>query len=120
MSTIDAQLDTILREFMEEMGEDTESVFKTVGKDTVTLLKRTSPKKKGKYSSGWASKVTGHGLKAELVIYNRLKPGLTHLLENGHVIIDRHGMNKGRARAIKHIEPAEQQATNEMLERLSK
>lgn len=119
MSSIDSQLDDIIKNYMEEVGDDAETVFKKVGKDTAKLLRNTSPKSNGKYASGWTYQVTGEGLKTELVIYNRLKPGLTHLLENGHVILIR-GKNYGRARAIKHIEPAEKQAENELLEGLMK
>lgn len=124
MATIEAQLYEIMNEFEEEMGEKVEADFKAIGKETATDLKQRSKalfhhRGKKHYADGWTSKVTGKGLDSAVKIFNNKKPGLTHLLENGHMIlIDGH--NYGRSRAFKHIEPAERQATQELLERLMK
>ena len=42
------------------------------------------------------------------IVYNASQPSLTHLLENGHDVIS-HGVKVGRARAIPHIKPVEEE-----------
>ena len=54
----------------------------------VTSTKGKAPRKTGKYRSGWGSKITqerGRGSYGRTV-YNRSRPGLTHLLEHGHAL----------------------------------
>lgn len=113
--SIEEQLDKILKEYLEEAGETTNKVFKEVGKDTSEDLKSSSPTgfHAEHYAEGWASKVSGKGMESKVTVYNKLKPGLTHLLENGHEVYPR-----GRAKAIKHIEPAQKKATEELLQKL--
>lgn len=93
-----------LREYTTDVTDEIERQEIKIAKDSVKELKRTSPRRyhAGRhYADGWSyTKVDG-----KTVIYNRLKPGLTHLLEKGHAL--RKG---GRTRAFPHIEPAEQTA----------
>lgn len=81
-----------------------------VAKETVQRLKNTSPKKYGDYASGWkVSKKQG----ADLVVHNATDYRLTHLLENGHEIVNKKG-SYGRTTPIKHIKPAEEWASDEL------
>lgn len=120
--SIENQITDILNEFDDELEAEAKKAFKDTGRDTSKTLRSTSPRGSSNrhYAEGWTYKVTGNGLNQEVVIYNKTKPGLTHLLENGHQKFDWHGKNHGRTRAIKHIEPAQQKATEELLTRLSK
>lgn len=120
MPTIEEQLNGIIDEYEKELAEQTTDTFKEVGKDTSKLLKNTSPKGNSSkhYASGWTYKVRGKGVESELTIYNKAKPGLTHLLENGHQVY-RGKKNYGRTKPIKHIEPAEKKALNEIMTRLT-
>ena len=122
MDSIEQQLTDIINEFNEELAEETKQAFKDVGRDTQLDLKATSPKGKSRrhYANGWTYKVTGLGLNLVLTVYNKSKPGLTHLLENGHQVYDWHGKPHGRTRAIKHIKPAQNKALAELLTRLTK
>lgn len=124
MATVEAQIMDILNEYDEELGDEVHETFKAIGKETAIELKDKSRQlfhhqARKHYADGWTSKISGKGMESVVTIYNRLKPGLTHLLENGHMILV-NGINHGRSRAFKHIEPAEKQATNELIERLSK
>ena len=85
-----------------------------VAKEAAQKLKNTSPKKTGEYSSGWATKKQGE---TDVVVYNQKAPGLTHLLENGHVIRNKKG-TFGRASAHKHIKPVEEWANEELPRRI--
>ena len=124
MSTVDDQLYKIMNEYMDELGDEAKIAFKETGKDTSEELKQTSKrlfhhKAQKHYADGWTYKVKGSKLDLIVTIYNKTKPGLTHLLENGHMILIG-GRNYGRSKVFKHIEPAEKKATQEILERLSR
>lgn len=122
---VEEQLYKILNEYTEEMGEEVHETFKDIGKETSLDLKSVSKQKfkktkhKKHYANGWTYKVKGKGLNTSVTIYNRTKPSLTHLLENGHMILI-NGVNHGRTRAIKHIETAEKEALNKLITRLQK
>lgn len=88
-----------------EIIEATKVASKKAADEGVKRLKVTSPKSKGhsKYAKSWKVKKIDDGY----VIYSDM-PGLTHLLENGHDVI-RNGIKVGRARAIPHIKPVEEE-----------
>ena len=77
-----------------------------------SILKATSPKARGKYANSWAvKKVNG-----KFIIYNK-KPGLTHLLENGHDVVV-NGVKVGRASAHPHIKDVNDWVSKTVVERL--
>lgn len=84
-----------------------------VTKEAVEELKQTSRRSEGGggYAEGWTTKRTKYGV----VVYNKNKPGLTHLLEKGHVLV-----NGDRSRKFPHIEPAEQKAIAKFSEAVEK
>lgn len=111
-SGIAAELDKILEEYGREVEQEAEAIMKDVAREAVSRLKKTSPRSKGSgrhYASGWATSKEGK----DIVIYNKTKPGLTHLLEKGHATV-RGGRVKGRA----HIAPVEKWANAEVLRRI--
>lgn len=74
---------------------------------TARELQRTSPKRKsgkgkGRYAKGWRVKRMAVGTLVSYVVYNGANPGLTHVLEHGHVSRNQFG-TWGRVRAIPHI-----------------
>lgn len=118
---IDGLVDAVLKElkkFNDVTEEEFEKIAKAVAKEGTKKLKATSPKgrgsKKGHYADGWG--VTyfrkGNG-KFQFVVHNKKKPGLTHLLENGHAL-----NIGGRARAIVHIKPVEEWCNEEFERRV--
>lgn len=88
---------------------------KKAGQDCAKELRSTSPKKYGGYAAGWKNNFKGGDYgHAVSIVANHSKPTLTHLLENGHELW-MHGHDTGRrVRAIKHIEPAYENAAAEL------
>lgn len=115
--SIQAQLEKILDEYTADVKEVVNDAINDVSKEAVQKLKSTSPKRnaKGKhYANGWAAQKTRNHLGVDSVlIYNKSKPQLTHLLENGHVIANGRG-EYGRTNGIKHIAPVEEWAAQEL------
>lgn len=119
--SIQAQVAAILEDYSADVQTVANEVVETVAKEAVQKLKSTSPKRtsKGKhYATGWAMNIQRGPLGAKTVtVYNKTKPQLTHLLENGHVIANKYGQY-GRTQPIKHIEPVEEWAAQELEARI--
>lgn len=118
------EIASIMAGYAADVSEDVKKEARKTARETVKELKETSPEgpgsKKGHYKDGWTSKVeTENSNSIGIRIYNRKKPGLTHLLEKGHA-----KKGGGRVEGIKHIEPAEQKAIKKyernLKERLSR
>lgn len=114
----------MMEEYAADVSADMKTEAKTVAKEAVKELKLAPLEgrgsKKGHYKDGWTSKVESE--RAENIgirVYNRKKPGLTHLLEKGHA--KRGG---GRVEGIPHISTAEENAAvnyeKRLKERLSR
>ena len=113
-----SEIAKLMEEYAADVTEDMKEEAKAVAKETAEELKKTSPKgrgsRKGHYNAGWTSSIEREKASAiGIQVYNRKKPGLTHLLEKGHA--KRGG---GRVAGIPHIAPAEQQAVKEYEKRL--
>lgn len=116
---LSAQLEKILDEFGKEAEKDVYQAFEQVGKETVNKLKQSSPKKSGDYAKGWRFKwIKERGKVIEGVVHNSTHYQLTHLLENGHDVYNYEGGSYGRTRGIKHIQPADDWAQNELDEEI--
>lgn len=97
------QLTRILDEYGDEVKEVARKNEDKSGRATAKDLRNTSPKRDGDYAGGWTSK----RVDADTVtVYNSKMPGLTHLLEKGHLIKNKKG-EFGRAPAHPHIAPVE-------------
>lgn len=104
MKDLTIELTKALEEYTTEVEEGIKEASKEIADEAVKELRATSPKNTGKYSKGWTKKKEGDGY----IIYNKNKPGLTHLLEHGHA--KRGG---GRVSGIPHIRPVEQSIIKE-------
>lgn len=113
---LDKAVKDILTEYGEVAIEATKEAIAEVAKESVKKLKSTSPRgRTGKYAKGWTSKVETGRVSASATVYG--KSGtyqLAHLLEHGHA--KRGG---GRTTPIQHIEPVEQWAVEEVLQRIT-
>lgn len=95
-----AAINEILQEYGNDIDEALDPVLKKATQTARSELRATSPKRSGEYKKGWQYKKDRESL--EYTIYNGVKPGLTHLLENGHA-----KRNGGRVPAYPHIKEVE-------------
>lgn len=108
-SSVYIQMKEIMDEYSEEVENVTVDAMEQTAKEAAAKLRSTSPRQSGgkhpgRYARGWAVKRLS---KLTAVVYNRTDYQLTHLLENGHAIVNQFGVQPGRTRAIKHIKPVE-------------
>lgn len=121
--SIEIQITKVLDEYTDEVVKVTNKAIQKVTKQAVQQLREKSPKRSGDYAGGWQSKVveTSFGGIQARTIYNAKKPGLTQLLEKGHIIKNKYGVQKRRngsgneTDAHEHIKPVEEWA-NKALE----
>ena len=113
---LDKAVKDILSQYGEVAIEATKEAVAEVAKESAKKLKSSSPRgRAGKYAKGWTSKVETGRVSASATVYG--KSGtyqLAHLLEHGHA--KRGG---GRTTPIQHIEPVEQWAVEEALQRIT-
>ena len=114
--SVSKQMDNILSAFTKELKDDVDDAGRTCSKGTAQQLRSTSAKKTGEYASGWSCKKTGP---LEYTAYNRKMPGLTHLLENGHAIVNAKG-EWGRTAGDHKIADAEAKFVSEYIEMIER
>lgn len=101
---LEVEITKALAEYSQEVAEGVQAEIENAAKELVHTLRKTSPKKTGDYARGWTQKVEFKNSEdIRIRVYNRTKPQLTHLLENGHAKVD-----GGRVDGKPHIRPAEQ------------
>lgn len=102
-----------LEKYNQEVTDGLKKEVKNAAKEMIDELKNTSPKNSGDYAAGWAVATEYESEQdIRMRVYNRKKPQLTHLLENGHA-----KANGGRVEGQPHIAPAEKNAANKLEER---
>ena len=113
---VSKELAEILEEYHGELDDAIETVFSDVARETKAMLKSTSPRTEGggkHYANGWAVNINKRS--KTTTVYNKTKPGLTHLLENGHQVRNQYGTYQPLS-GTPHIKPAEEWA-NAQIER---
>lgn len=104
-----AEVSEILDTYKLDVVKATNAAARESAELVVKQLKANSPKRKGKgggkYRRGWRVTKRQYGTLTSYIVHNGSCPGLTQLLENGHVSKNQYG-SYGRVRAIKHIGPA--------------
>lgn len=118
------EVNKLLGEYQKGLYTQLEPVFRKTANDARKKLRQTSPKgSTGKYRRGWEYelKVSSRIGGGTLTLYNA-RPGLTHLLENGHAVRNGTGRNTGKqfADAHPHIAEANEYAQQQFLENLQK
>lgn len=102
-----AELNLMLNEYVQDVQDAVDDAAKEAAELTANQLRASSPKRakgrgKGKYARGWKVKRRDTAGLVSYVVYNGASPGLTHVLEKGHVARNQFG-TYGRVRAIPHI-----------------
>lgn len=101
--SISEQMQEILKEVEGDVNDAVEKSLSKTGKQTKARLQEVSPKKYGDYAKGWTYKRTDE---KGITVYNSKYPGLAHLLNNGHAIVNQHG-RYGRVNGDNHIKKVE-------------
>lgn len=108
-STPHDQLASVIQQALDEYGSEvtasTKDAVKEVTKAGAKAVKKAAKDKfgNGPYAKSWTYKVETDRLGATGVIYSK-KPGLPHLLENGHTL-----RNGAFLNGKPHIKPVEEQ-----------
>ena len=106
--SVSVQMKELLDEINLEVKESAKDGIRDISKEAVQKLRNTSPKKTGDYAKGWAVKRESD---LDVVVYNRTDWQLTHLLEDGHRVVNKKG-EYGRVNGVKHIAPVEEWAAD--------
>ena len=112
MDSLTAQINNVLAQYTSDVNKTVDEVMQNNAKEAQKALMWNSPARSGRYAKSWAVKKE----KGRYIVYNK-KPGLTHLLENGHDII-RDGRKIGHAPAQPHIKPVEEMITDKIVKEL--
>ena len=95
-----------MKDFNFNVQYDMTEASKKRTREGVKMLKKShATKDNGNYNKSWRVKKTRYGN----VIYNKDFGWLTHLLENGHEIVNNKGENKGYFDGTPHISLVEAQ-----------
>ncbi len=108
-----------LQALLEQYGDEVYNALGPVAEDVAgeakKKVKAASPRRSGKYKSGWRTQTDKSGRSVAVTVYNGNKPGLPHLLEYGHAL-----RGGGRSTAYEHIAPVEEWAAEEVVTRLER
>lgn len=99
-----AEVSKLLDQYQTNLYTQLEPTLKMTANEARKELRHRSPSDNGYYKGGWQYKVEmssrmGGGT---MIIYNQ-RPGLTHLLEKGHLVSNGTGRVVGKAEAKEHI-----------------
>lgn len=111
LDKLDTQIQKILAEYGSDIEKDLGTVTKEIVKKGAAAVKASAQATfdgEGDYAKGWTSEVETKRYAVEGVIYNKSKPGLAHLLENGHAKV-----GGGRVAGRPHIQPVEEKLVTE-------
>lgn len=99
----------VLRDYAQDVDKDVNDLTRAIGKKGAQAVKQASAGAfgGGAYSKSWTSTLETSRFGSTAVIHSK-KPGLPHLLENGHA-----KRNGGRVSGRSHIAPVEEKLVEE-------
>lgn len=113
IDSIAAEISLAVQEYTQDVTKGIEQEVDETSKALTKEIRNNSPRQSGEYAKGWKRKKTSHDGTVVYVTYNKAKPWLAHLLENGHA--KRGG---GRVAGKPHIRPAYDRMIPEMERRI--
>lgn len=115
-NSLSSTIEDILEQYGDSAKEAVEEACQDVAKQVVKDLKKAGDFNNGQdFRKGWTSKTENTRFGASVVVYNKTKPGLAHLLEFGHA-----KTNGGRTRAFNFIAPIADTVEKQFLETFEK
>lgn len=117
------RLEATIKKTLDQYDEDvfglTEEAVKKVTRAGANAVKQSAvqvldTKSNSDYVKGWTSRLETGRTSVHGTIYNRLVPGLPHLLEHGHVSRNGTGRTFDPVPAYPHIGPVEDKITEEL------
>ena len=113
------EMSKIFNEYSDEVVKAMPEAAKKAADACVKSLKANAPAKSGAYKKSFKKETTkSTSSQTEISVYST-KPGLTHLLERGHVVKNQYGAY-GTTSAQPHWAPAEEEANQIFEEELQK
>lgn len=105
-------INEILGDYSKDVREVVDKSITSVARDAQKELKTAGSFKGTTYKKSWAVRIEKKRIYTNATVYNR-KPGLTHLLEFGHI-----KQNGGRTREFPHIAPVNDQVQSEVIKKI--
>lgn len=104
-----ANIQKVLQAYVQDVNADIDDLTKAIGKKGAQAVKQASAGAfgGGAYSRSWTSTLETSRFGSTAVIHSK-KPGMPHLLENGHA-----KRNGGRVSGRTHIAPVEEKLVEE-------
>lgn len=102
----------ILEEYSLDIQEGIFEAAENVAKKGASELRNASPKRTGKYRSGWRVQKNKGKSYVDCTIHNSKAWQLTHLLERPHAIRNKYG-TWGTSKPQVHIKPVEERCVRE-------
>lgn len=112
-----SEIMNILQEYKAGVDVITEDSVRDATNAARARVRELSPHQNGKktYSRNWRTKFINDGQTHIGIVYQGKWPGLTHLLEYGHVKVGEKG---GRTRVQAHIAPVQEESGDELMRKL--
>lgn len=114
-------IESMLQDYEKDITLITQKAVEDVSKEAVQKLKKNSPRgRTGQYGRSWALQ-KGKNYKRvvfESTVYSKV-PGLPHLLEKKHRIVDRNNKTHGYSEPKVHIQPVDDWAATELMRRIT-
>ena len=113
-------MNALLLEYGDAIRDAIDEALPKIAKETVSILRNTSPKSSGAYAKDWRlEKWTQNSNYIGVTVFNNKHYQLTHLLEYGHPIV-RNKKKVGDAKAYPHIEEAEKIAGDRLINEIKR
>lgn len=117
INDLGAELIRTMESYGEAIAEGVSEDVEAAAQVGMNSLRSRSPKRTGSYRKGWRKRryVDDKGRSRSILLYNATDYQLTHLLEHGHQM-----PNGGRYAGEPHIAPAERDAEQTLLRRVTR